>query len=323
MKLKYGFLAACLFLSSHQSILLAQDVQPDYDAFDQLPGGISIEVQFPRQTQIEGYQLSIASDLKQVGLVQGGVKVGVGVGLLGICYALFNDYKIINVSQIKDMISPSVQYNAMQAELIKQFPEKSFAFLPCPNVEQTSGWATMIKNFAIFAGQTLALGKLQQAMAKLFHDNSVEWFCNQRTTLNEIYDEIAELKTDVEQLKNKAKYVGRYRANQYASSLIRLHNSMVVELESVIGYIRYKIDLMKLHGTHLYGDGMLGFYLYTRLYDVSEQLHRLKNDYANCTNNDERITAIIEMFDHIEQLSIELNSSLCGFKRLEKQLESI
>lgn len=333
MQASRSVLAICLFLLSSVN-LFAQDLLQDVGG--QRPGVISVEVRFPSKTLIEERQVEIAAELKQNYYLQNGIIVGMGIGALAVCYALYNNYNI-RIFGPHDILPLSAYQKGEQAYAFLQ--ENNPAFLvytikhTVNNPEQDAGWVPTIatgtvataKWLAALAGQMFALQFLNKTGMHIFHDNSIEWFSTKKTALSEVYDELSTMKEfmRVDALKNRSSYITQYQADQYVSSLIRLYNAMVVELEPIIGYVQHKSQEMNLHQNHLYGDAVLGTYLFKRAYDIGQEIHQIKSAYADYTDNDQRVTAVIKMFDYIELFSLELNSALGGFKRFEKEMNSI
>jgi hypothetical protein len=328
MQAPKSILAICLFLSSTLH-LLAQDGL--LDSVDQRPGVISVEVRFPSKTLIEEHQAKIVAELKQNYYLQNGIRVGVGLAGLAVCYALYKNY-VIRIYGPQDVLSLS---DSQKVDLMYTFlPTKFPDFSSSDNqLEQNIGWipsiasgtTAVVKGLGILAVQAFSLQFLNKTGAQIFHDNSVEWFSSEKTSLLEIYDELAAMKEfmHVGALKNKSFYITQYQADQYVSSLIRLYNAIVLELEPIIGYVNYKSHEMNLHQNHLYGDAVLGDYLFKRAYDVAQEMYEIRSAYPSYTDNDQRVTAIIKMFDYIELFSLELNSALGSFKRFEKEMHAI
>jgi hypothetical protein len=318
MQAPKSILAICLFLSLSLH-LLAQDGL--LDSVDQRSGVISVEVRFPSKTLVEEHQAKIVAELKQNYYLQNGIRIGVGLAGLAVCYALYHEYTI-------RIYGPQDKFAPVMVEQMYAFLEKDPAFLlhcrsQINNPEQDAGWVatiasgttTVVKGLVVLAAQALSLQFLNKTGAQIFHDNSVEWFSREKTSLLEIYDELAAMKEfmHIGALKNRSFYITQYQADQYVSSLIRLYNAIVLELEPIIGYVNYKSHEMNLHQNHLF----------KRSYDIAQEMHEIRSAYPNYTDNDQRVTAIIKMFDYIELFSLELNSALGGFKRFEKEMHAI
>lgn len=328
MQASRSVLAICLFLSSSVN-LLAQDLLQDVGG--QRTGGISVEVRFPSKTLIEEHQAEIAAEFKQNYYLQNGIRIGIGIGVLAVCYALYNDYAIriygphdkltMRDSEILALVVDCLQKNHSDFTLSLNQPEQNVGWVPTI----ATGTVATAKWLAALAGQMFALQFLNKTETRIFHDNSIEWFSTKKTALSEVYDELSTMKEfmRVDALKNRSSYITQYQADQYVSSLIRLYNAMVVELEPIIGYVQHKSQEMNLHQNHLYGDAVLGTYLFKRAYDIGQEIHQIKSAYADYTDNDQRVAAVIKMFDYIELFSLELNSALGGFKRFEKEMNSI
>lgn len=315
-------LIASLILSPLSGALSADPV----DAY-QVPIeliGIRTEVQFPSKIQIHQHQVRITDDLQKSSLLRLGVKGAMYAGVIGLCYTVFRDYKIkiVSASQLQEQSAQNAAWvYALITELRKKFPDIS---IPQHTPAITTGWGDSMWNFLSFVCQNMALMHISELVTtKIFHEVSIEWFSKQQTALESVYKELSELSVDIQALKSGSIYITRYQADRYVKSVIHLHNALVTELEMVIGYIDTKMDQMKGHLTQLQGDATVGLYLHKRSSDLAQKLHDLKETYKLHTKDDERILIIIEMFDHIQQFSLELNSSLSSFKRFETQMQTI
>ncbi len=284
--------------------------------------GIKTEVQFPSQTQIEQHQAHIAHDLKWNSLLRMSIKGAIYAGAIGLCYGIFRDYKVVSRTQLDEQTAQNVAWMAaVVAEVQKKMPDLE---LPQHPIRIKTGWGDSMWSFMSFVCQNLALMHISELVnTKIFHDVSVEWFTKQQTALESIYKELGSMGTDIQTLKKGSIYITQYQADRYANSLIRLHNALLNELEMVIGYIQVQVLQMKTHVTQLQGDAVVGQYLHKRAADLAQKLHDLKETYTLHSKDDERILTIVEMFDQIQQFSVELNSSLSSFKRFETQMQKI
>ncbi len=320
MKSMRIILIASLILSPLSGALSADPVDAHRVTIDLI--GIRTEVRFPSETQIHQHQVKITEDLKKNSLLRLGAKGAMYVGVLGLCYTVFRDYKIVSAAQLQEQTAQNAAWvYALITELKKKFPDIS---IPQQTPAITTGWGDSMWNFLSFVCQNLALMQVSELVTtKIFHEVSIEWFSKQQTSLESVYEELSALGTDIQALKNGSIYITRYQADRYMNSLIHLHNALVTELEMVIGYIHSKMAQMKGHLIHLHGDAAVGQYLHKRASDLAQKLHDLKENYVLHKNDDERMLTIIHMFDHMQQFSLELNSSLSSFKRFETQMQTI
>lgn len=338
-------LAISLFLSGWTQLVASHLL---HDLGGQLPGVIAVEVRFPSRTCIDEHKAKIVSGLNQDYYLQNGIRLTVGIGLLAVCYALYNNYYIAQVDgQAKEQIVASATSAMTEKQNLYRLVIEQNALLkkclpsePWPDIqplqtqpEKNVGWIASIasgtlttaKWLGALAAQAFTFQFLNKKGAQIFHDNSVEWFYRQKTSLVEVYDEISAMKEfmHVDALKTKSFYITQYQADQYIGSLIRLHNAMILELEPIVGYIHHKSQELELHENHLYGDATLGEYLFKRAYDLAQEIHDIKSAYSHCTDNDERVAAIIKIFDYIELFSLEFKSALGGFKRFEREMNNL
>lgn len=270
--------------------LLAGDQQPKVQP--QVP---LIEVAFASKTHVKELQVEISRDLYKRYIVKNVVKGALGAGCIAACYLCHRDYKIVPITAIKNQIVP-VPY----------------------------GWWDTFWNFGTLVCQGVVINHMQYLMyTKIFNDCSIEWFSQNQTSIDAMYEELAALRLDVEHIKQQLMHITTYQADRYAYSLIHMHNAFVVEVEKLLGYINYKSDVMRIAQTHVYGDAYIGAYLYQRIQDVAQQLHEIRQQYIDCTTNDDRVLEIIKMFEAIQSFSIELTSSVTSFKRIEVQLAAI
>ncbi len=313
-------LIASLILSPLSGALSADPVDVHQVPIDLI--GIRTEVRFPSEIQIHQHQVKITEDLKKNSLLRLGVKGAMYAGVLGLCYTVFRDYKIVSASQLQEQTAQNaVWIYALITELKKKFPDIS---IPQHTPAITTGWGDSMWNFLSFVCQNLALMQISELVTtKIFHEVSIEWFSKQQTALESVYKELSALGVDIQALKNGSIYITRYQADRHVKSVIHLHNALVTELEMVIGYIHGKMIEMKGHLTHLQGDATVGLYLHKRSSDLAQKLHDLKETYKLHTKDDERVLTIIEMFDHIQQFSLELDSSLSSFNRCEQKMQAI
>ena len=313
-------LTVSLILSSLSGALSADTV----DAY-QVPTdliGIRTEVRFPSETQIHQHQVKITDDLKKNSLMRLGLKGAMYAGVFGLFYTVFSEYKIVSGAQLQEQTAQNAAWvYALVTKLKEEFPN---IVIPQHTPAITIGWGDSVWNFLSFVCQSMALTQISELVStKIFHEVSIEWFRKQQTVLESVDKELSALGDDIQALKNRSIYITRYQADRYVNSLIQLHNALVPELEMVIGYIDTKMAQMKGHLTQLQGDVTVGQYLHKRASDLARKLHELKETYKLHTKDNERILTIIEMFDHIKQFSLELDSSLSSFNRFETKMETI
>lgn len=327
-----------LFMPFMFSFLCLQSVEPvDYQGISSLMG-IHTPVQFPSNISINEYKHQIEKDLYRNnvirGAIKGGVSIGVAAGILAICYSIYNNYKFVNVTQLHGQMTQYLAVvGAVVDDLKKKFPQVS---IDAPEMQEQvkkikdmleaqakQGWGEWAWSFGVFIGQSLALSHVHNIMAnEVFHDVTVEWFSIHRTALESIYKELSALDLDIAALKSRSMYITQYQADRYANSLIRLSNALITDLESVIGYINMRVEHLNLMASDVHGDHFLGNYLEQRAAALATKMQELSASYQKQTQDDERIATIVSMFGHIKQLSLEINSSLSGFKRFELQKQA-
>ncbi len=284
--------------------------------------GIRTEVRFPSETQIHQHQTKVADDLKKNSLLRLGIKGAMYTGLLGLCYTVFRDYKIVSAAQLQEQSAQNAAWvYALIIELKKEFPNIS---IPQHTPAITTGWGDSMWNFLSFVCQNLAFMQISELVTtKVFHEVSIEWFSKQQTALESVYKELSALGIDIQAIKQGSIYITHYQADRYMNSLIQLHNAFIVELEKAIGYIDCTVKSLKTNLTQHQGEAMVGSYLHKRASDLARKLHDLKEAYTSHKKDDERVLTIIETLDQIQQFSLELNSSLSSFKRFEEQMQAI
>jgi hypothetical protein len=261
----------------------------------QLPTGHNkapiIEVAFASKTTIEQLQAKVAQDLYQTYIVKNVIKGALGAGCVAACYLCHRDYKIVPLAAIKNEI-----------------------------ISTPYGWWDTFWNFGTLVCQGVVVNYAQYLLSiKIFHDCSIEWFSQYRTSLGALYEELEALKVDIEYIKQQLMPVTTYQADHYAYSFIHMHNAFVAEVEKLLSYMQYKSHCMQVQHAHLHGDAYIGSYLYQRMQDTAQQLHDIREQYSACSTDEDRVMEIIKMFESIQSLSIELNSCVASFKRLEEQ----
>lgn len=265
-------------------------VANDLDQKDTIPAVVAVEVTSASMLKVKELQIETAQDLYKRYLVRNLVKGAICAGCVAACYMCQRDYKIVSIDQVKDMTR--VPY----------------------------GWIDTFWQFGGFVCQGIAASHVQYLLhTRIFHEFSIEWFAQEQTALIAIYKEIETFKVDVERLKQKLTSLNTYQSDHYLYSFVRMHNALVLEVEKMLGYIYYKSDVIRIKNAHLYGDAYIATYLYERIQDVSQVLHESKQQYDTCVTAEERAVEIIKIFECIEAFTIELNSSIASFKRLETQ----
>lgn len=250
-----------------------------------------IEVAFASKTTIQELQTKVAQDLYQTYILKNMIKGALGAGCIAACYICHRDYKIVPLAAIKNEI-----------------------------VSTPYGWWDTFWNFGALVCQGVVVNYAQYLLSiKIFHDCSVEWFSQCKTSLGAIYEELEALKVDVEHIKQQLMHITTYQADRYAHSFIQLHNAFVSEVEKLLSYMQHKSHCMQIQNIHLHGDTYIGSYLYQRIQDTAQQLHEIREQYIACSTDEDRVMEIIKMFESIQSFSIELNSCVASFKRLEEQ----
>lgn len=283
--------------------------------------GIKTEVKYPSQAVIAEHQHAIDEQLKQNDTVRSVLKGGVGIGLLGAAYLVFKDYKLVGPDDHIHQQALARQVVAISAYLKEKFPDMSVD--TALKISEAGGsWFDTCKQFVAY--EILALGAMyikDFVFNQIFYDTSIEWFSKEQTTIESIYEELDSLHKDMQELKKGSMYITPYQADRYVNGLIRLHNACIDELEKIIGYVNCRGKLSQKNAA-LYGDVRLGVYLYARAYNLAQILDGYKNTYHAAMTNDQRVAQILGMFNEIYHFSVDLNSSLTGFKRFEQRNRS-
>ncbi|MEX0849846.1 MAG: hypothetical protein WD055_06460 [Candidatus Dependentiae bacterium] len=291
--------------------------------FDDIPIGSTVQVAFAQKGHIDMNCAQINKEINTNAWVRCVAKGAVGVTMLAACCLLFKDITFTTGVHLNKIQEQTLENKAVLQIVISKFPDlfkdKNLAEFV---TDKKEGWGSTILGFATGFACNTAFGFIYSTIkSKVFYDQTIQWFVKDKTMLPRIYEEIKTVKTDIDFLKQGKHVISKIQADRYVNMLVGLHNNIVGQLEQVIAYLRYKVTALNLKLTDIQGNVWIADFLFARINAVAQKLYDAEQLYVMQQKEEERVLTICQMFDTIEQFSLELNSSLGQFALLEQKIQ--
>jgi hypothetical protein len=243
---------------------------------------------------------------------------------LAACVGLYSNISLVQNDQLATMYLNNSAVQAMLAsDVFKDNKSVQDAAGFFKASETQSGWKGSMMSwgstlFRIVFPLVLSpyIGYLSQ---KFFYDPTIIWFVQQKTVIPTLQEQLQTLKADLDAGKSGRIGFSISDCNRYVEMILTLHNTLVDQLEQVIGYMRYKISILPLHIIGSLGADTAGTYLYNRVAAVADLLQNESAVHESNAPIDMRILSIGIMFDAVQQLMLQVSSNVAQFKVLEKK----
>jgi hypothetical protein len=291
--------------------------------FDDVPIGPTAQVAFAQEDQINMNRVQINKEINTNAWVRCAAKGAVGATMFAACCLLFKDITFTTGAHLKKIQEQTLENKAVLQIVIGKFPDlfkdqDLIEFM----TEKKEGWGSTILGFATGFVCNTALGFIYSTIkSKVFYDQTIQWFVKDKTMLPRIYEEIKTVKTDIDFLRQGKHIISKIQSDRYVNALIGLHNNIVDQLEQVIAYLQYKVAALNLKLTDTDGNAWIADFLFARINAVAQKMYDAKQLYITQQKEEERVLTICQMFDTIEQFSLELNCSLGQFDLLEQKMQ--